>query len=142
MAGLMHDADCDVNDYNPDGIRKPCNCGAHRDAAAAGGTPAEPAGGDARPTCKTCGQVINKEFKPLYDKGLIYRPITGGLNARCPRCSCNMRHLKVVDRPSGLNAPRTKPSPRPAPVGWEREMFAEGYYFECQKCGTCWRLET
>lgn len=23
----VHDPDCDVNDVNPEGIRKPCNCG-------------------------------------------------------------------------------------------------------------------
>jgi hypothetical protein len=32
---IEHNPDCDVNDINPDGIKKPCNCGAQNSSAAA-----------------------------------------------------------------------------------------------------------
>lgn len=68
-----------------------------------------------QPVCSACGQVINKNVKEMaWDAGLIYRTVTGNINARCPKCYCNMRHMKV----------------------------AIGYFYECPKCHQCWMLQT
>lgn len=49
-----------------------------------------------------------------WSADLVYRTITGHINARCPDCKYNMRHQKVKG----------------------------GRVYECVKCKQWWRLET
>lgn len=71
--------------------------------------------GSAPCSCSACGQVIQRNIKPMYwSADLVYRTITGHINARCPDCKYNMRHQKVKG----------------------------GRVYECVKCHQWWRLET